>query len=200
MNTPYLLLFGGGLAFASTFSPLHSADTAVDFENMPTVQKESEKMETLTCAIVEDPSNPGSNKVLSLKWEAWNGTHIGVNLTANRPILFDKPGKYQITAKVNLEQVGSECQNLALRAIDKTGEVFQISAKFATPGEPGWQEIKWELDTENFDFKKCPSWGNNKNQVFDMPVRLLGFGIAFKDWKTPGGVLLIDDITVIPAP
>lgn len=169
-----------------------------NFDSVPDVRNESNDQESLECSIVEEPGNP-ENKVLKLNWQAHKGTHAGVNLVKRLPILFETPGKYKITARVNLEQVGPECRQLALRMQDKSGsETFQIGALLDRRGEPGWQEITWEVDTEHFDFKKNPSWGSKTDQIFDMPVRLLGFAIGFKDWKTTGGMILIDTISVVP--
>jgi hypothetical protein len=97
---------------------------------------------------------------------------------------------------VNLEQVGDECDGLALRFLDSGNETFQVRAPFENRGEPGWQEISWVVDTNNFDFAGTPSWGDQANSVIDLPVRLLGFATGFRDWKTKGGTLLIDDVAV----
>lgn len=178
-------------------APASHGKEVENFDSIPNVQKESNELEALECSIAEDPGKAG-NKVFKMNWQPHKGTHVGANLMNPRPILFELQGKYKITARVNLEQVGPECKQLALRMVDKTGnETFQVGAALTNPGEPGWQEISWEVDTEHFDFKKNRSWGNKADQVFDMPVRLLGFAIGFKDWKTPGGAILIDDISVV---
>jgi hypothetical protein len=175
--------------------PLY-AEVKEDFEVSRDVQRESAEQENLTCALVEEPGK-AENHVFKMEWTAHGGTHVGANLVGTGPVLIEEAGKYKITARVNLEQVDSECNALALRILDGTGnETFQIYAPLENLGEPGWQEMSWEVDTEHFDTEKTPSWGQQVNGVVDMPARLLGFAIGFRDWKTKGGTILIDDISV----
>ena len=105
---------------------------------------------------------------------------------------------YEITAKVNFEQCGPEVTRMALRLVDSGNETFQFSAPVADKsGEPGWSEVKWTINTAQPDTGGVASWGEQVNNEIDLPVKFFGFAVDLKDWKTPGGFLLFDDITVI---
>lgn len=149
----------------------------------------------MECVIAKDPAKPG-NSVLSVQWPAHQGTHVGANITADAPVLFDRAGKYKITARVDVSQLGKECPRLALRMLDGSGkETFQITAPLARPGSPGWQNVTWEIDTRGFK-PETPSWGEAPDGVLDLPVHLLGFGLGFEGMKTDGGAFRVDEVEI----
>lgn len=149
----------------------------------------------MECIIAKDPAKPG-NSVLSLQWPAHHGSHVGANITADAPLLFERAGKYKITARVDLSQLGKECPQLAIRMLDGTGkETFQLPASLTRHGSPGWQNITWEIDTRNFK-PEVPSWGEAPDGVLDLPVYFLGFGLGFEGMKTKGGAIRVDEIEI----
>lgn len=182
------------LASAFAAATLH-AGVVETFDAVGSVTKESPDRDYPECTVAPDPAD-ANNNVLKIEWPNHQGSHIGANITDKRPVLLEEPGKYKITARVNLEQVQDECDGLALRILDSGNETFQVRAPFERRGEPGWQEISWVVDTNNFDFAGTTSWGEQVNGVIDLPVRLLGFATAFRESKTNGGTLFIDDVAV----
>lgn len=149
----------------------------------------------MECVIAKDPAKTG-NSVLSLQWPAHDGTHVGANIIADAPVLFERAGKYRITARVDISQLGKECPQLAIRLLDGTGkETFQIPAQITRHGSPGWQDITWEIDTRNFK-PEVPSWGEAPDGVLDLPVHLLGFGLGFDGMKTKGGAIRVDEVEI----
>lgn len=149
----------------------------------------------MECVIAKDPAKAG-NSVLSLQWPAHIGTHVGANIIPDPPVLFERAGKYKITARVDLSQLGKECPHLGIRLLDGSGkETFQITAPLTRQGKPGWQDITWEIDTRNFK-PEGPTWGEAPDGVLDLPVHLLGFGLGFNDMKTGGGAIRVDEVEI----
>jgi len=165
---------------------------ALEITENVVAEKQDRPME---CVIAKDPAKAG-NSVLSLQWPAHIGTHVGANIIADAPVLFERAGKYKITARVDLSQLGKECPQLAIRLLDGSGkETFQIAASLNRQGSPGWQEVSWEIDTRTFK-PEIPSWGEAPDGVLDLPVHLLGFGLPFQDMKTKGGAVRVDEVEV----
>lgn len=172
------------------FSP--DQQVALEITENVVAGKQDRPME---CVIAKDPAKAG-NSVLLLQWPAHLGTHVGANIIADAPLLFERAGKYKITARVDLSQLGKECPQLAIRLLDGSGkETFQMAAPLARHGNPGWQNVTWEIDTRNFK-PDIPSWGEAPDGVLDLPVRLLGFGLGFDGMKTNGGAIRVDEVEV----
>lgn len=149
----------------------------------------------MECIIAKDPAKAG-NSVLSLQWPAHVGTHVGANIIPDPPVLFERAGKYKITARVDLSEVGKECPHLGIRLLDGTGkETFQLTAPLTRQGKAGWQDITWEIDTRTFK-PEGPTWGEAPDRVLDLPVHLLGFGLGFNDMKTNGGAIRVDEVEI----
>ncbi len=174
---------------------LQAAEIQEDFESDPAVIVEAKSHEETRNEIVEDPAKPG-NRVMKFSWVAHGGTHVAGSLSAPGPILVDGPGVYEITAKVNFEQCGPEITKMALRIVDANNETFQLSAPVDKAGEPGWSEVRWVLNTNDPETDGIASWGERVDHVIDFPAKFYGFAVDLKDWKTEGGQLLFDDISV----
>lgn len=171
------------------------AEVVENFESNPNVKVENKSHEGTQTAIVEAPDR-SDNRVMKISWDAHSGTHVAASLSSPGQILFNEPGVYEVTAKVNLEQCPPEVTGLAIRVVDAGNETFQFATPIEVHGEPGWTELKWTVNTNEPVTEKSKSWGDNVNNVMDFPVKFFGFGFGLKDWKTDGGVLLIDDLAV----
>lgn len=171
------------------------AEVAEDFETSPAVVVEGNSHEETRCEVSEEPGK-ADNRVLKLSWKAHAGTHVAGSLTAPGAVLFQDTGKYEVTARVNLEQCPSEAINLAIRVVDAGNETFQYSAPIEKHGEPGWTEVKWVVNTDEPVSGTVKSWGDRVDEVMDFPVKFFGFAVDLKDWKTNGGTILFDDISV----
>jgi hypothetical protein len=171
------------------------AEVAENFEAAPAVTVEGNSHEETRCEVSEEPGK-ADNRALKLSWNAHSGTHVAGSLTVPGAVLFQDSGKYEITARVNLEQCPLEAQNLAIRVVDAGNETFQYSASIEKQGEPGWTEMKWIVNTNEPVSGTVKSWGDRVDEVMDFPVKFFGFAVDLKDWKTNGGTILFDDISV----
>ena len=167
---------------------------AEDFEASPNLAVENNSDEGTKVEVVPDPAKP-DNKVYKLSWGAHSGTHAAAHLVENSPLIEDGSGIYEITARMNFEDVGSECSHVALRVADKGNETFQLSAPIEAVGAPGWTTVKWTFNTDDPTAGSIPSWGEDVNGVVDFPVRFVGFAVGFKDSSTAGGSFMADDVT-----
>ena len=170
------------------------AQVMENFEGLPVFSVEGTCNEVVIQSV-KDPAK-ADNSVLQLRWPANRASHIAGQYQKPGVVLAEAPGNYEITAKINAEKVGEECANLALRIVDAQNETFQLRVPLEKNGEPGWTKVTWELDTVNPNTHGVASWGGLSNGKIDLPVRLLGFAINFKDSNTSGGALLLDDICV----
>lgn len=198
MNTQVLRLFTL-TAFASLWAvPVQAAETVITFEPGLMVGLEQKAPAGLIAAVVPSPDGK-SRDVFKIEWPAHEAIYIASYIDKGG-VLIDAPGKYRITAKISVEQLGPECTALALRFLDKGWETFQVMAKI-TPGEPGWVDVSWTLDTDNFQASGSSNWGGNKNDLIDFPLRLRGFALNFTNRTTGGGTLLVDQVkaALIPA-
>ncbi|WP_043583062.1 hypothetical protein [Geminisphaera colitermitum] len=191
------------MLFALTFTlatvlagTLSAAETTLDFSANPTVGAEQKAPDGIVCEISPAPQAVGK-AVFKLEWPAHEGKHIAGHLQVPGDVLIDKPGKYKITARVCLEQLGPECTRLSLRLSDQGREIWQLTAPL-TPGEPGWSTVSWTLDTITPDASTGlgKPWSGDKNQRLDLPLRLRGFALPFSKWKTGGGALWVDQIKI----
>lgn len=171
------------------------AEVAEDFESSPVVIVEPNSHAETTSEIVEDPGKPG-NHVWKISWNPHSGTHVAGSLSVPGVALLRDSGKYEITARVNLEQCPLEVTSMALRVVDSGNETFQYSAPVEKHGEPGWTEMKWTINTAEPITGTVKSWGDRVDGVMDFPVKFYGFAVDLKNWKTQGGTLLFDDISV----
>lgn len=171
------------------------AEVVEDFESSPAVTVEGNSHEETRCEIAEEPGK-ADNRVFRLSWNAHSGTHVAGSLTAPGAVLFQDTGKYEITARVNLEQCPLEALNVAIRVVDAGNETFQYSAPIEKHGEPGWTEMKWVVNTNEPVSGTVKSWGERVDGVMDFPVKFYGFAVDLKDWKTDGGTILFDEISV----
>lgn len=172
-----------------------SVEVAEDFASDPTVMVEPKSHEETRNEIAEDPGKSG-NRVMKISWAPHSGTHVAGSLESPGAIVINSPGIYEITAKVNFEQCGPEVTSMALRVVDSGNETFQFSAPVDKAGEPGWSEMKWTLNTNDPEAGGVASWGDRVDHILDFPVKFYGFAVNLKDWKTDGGTLLFDDISV----
>jgi len=176
-------------------SPIIRAEVVEDFESNPNVIVEANSHDETRNEVTTDPAK-AENHVMKISWSPHGGTHVAGSLSAPGPILISEPGTYEITAKVNFEQCGPEVTKMALRVVDSGNETFQFSAPVSSSGEPGWTEVKWTINTSQPDTGGVTSWGDQVNNEIDLPVKFFGFAVDLKDWKTPGGTLSFDDVTV----
>ncbi|HSI86464.1 MAG TPA: hypothetical protein VK970_21935 [Candidatus Methylacidiphilales bacterium] len=176
-------------------APAPSATVLDDFESAPTFRKEGSVVDEFKCEVVKDPTKEG-NQVLKMNWPKHTSTHVACNYENLSVQILDTPGTYKISVRVNIEQLGSECRNMALRVVDARNETFQFSVPFEKLGEPGWTEVTWELNTATPDTGGVASWGETVDGTMDFPVRLLGVAIGFTDRATDGGTILMDDFRV----
>jgi len=184
------VLAGAGLFAAATVS----AETVIDFESSPEVAVDINSHADSHCEVVADPADSG-NLVLRLSWKDVSGSHVAGRLSKPGEALIRSSGVYEITAKINLEQCPHELKSLGLRLVDGGQETFQYTAPITAPGEPGWTEIRWIVNTDAPLAAHSASWGLRVDGVMDFPVRFLGFGIGNKNWNSDGGALFIDDIS-----
>lgn len=184
------VLAGTGLFAAATVS----AETVIDFESSPKAAVESNSHADSHCEVVADPAESG-NLVLKLSWKDVSGSQVAGRLSEPGGILFQNSGVYEITARINLEQCPPELKSLGLRLVDGGQETYQYTALITTPGEPGWTEMRWIVNTDAPLPANSASWGLRVDGVMDFPVRFLGFGIGSKNWSSDGGALFIDDIS-----
>ena len=183
-------------AFCLTLGLLSAkAEVAENFESSPAVTVEGNSHEETRCEVSEEPGK-ADNHVLKLSWNAHSGTHVAGSLTAPGAVLFQDTGQYEITARVNLEQCPLEAANVAIRVVDAGNETFQYSTPIEKHGEPGWTELKWVVNTDQPVSGTVKSWGDRVDEVMDFPVKFFGFAVDLKDWKTNGGTILFDDISV----
>ncbi|PTX96030.1 hypothetical protein DB345_09515 [Spartobacteria bacterium LR76] len=167
-----------------------------DFESSLQTMTEPGCNETAQCLIAEDRAANG-NHALKLSWDKHQGSHVGGNLASPGVTIADAPGVYEIAARVNFEQCGSEIGPMAIRLVDANNETFQYLANVeGKSGEPGWTEIKWSFDTNKPVSETVKSWGENANETVDFPIKFLGFAVPFHGGKTEGGALLFDDLSV----
>ena len=191
MNTQVLRLFTLTAFVSLCGVAAQAADGVVAFEPGLVVGLEQKTPSGLVAAVVPSPDGK-SRTVFKMEWPAHEAIYIAGYIDKGG-VLIDAPGKYRITAKISVEQLGAECSALALRLIDKRWETFQVMAKI-TPGEPGWVDVVWTLDTDNFKAGGVSSWGPEKNDVIDFPLRLRGFGLNFTNRTTGGGMLFVDQV------
>jgi len=190
---PSLLWACGALLLAAGRG--FSAEVIEDFESSPAAIVEPNSHEETQCEVVVDPAK-SDNRVLKLSWSPHSGTHVAGSLSAPGPAVAQDSGTYEIMAKVNLEQCGLEVTRMAIRLVDANNETFQFSAPVEKNGEPGWTEMKWTLRSNQPLEGSQKSWGQKVDGVVDFPIKFYGFAVDLKNWKTNGGVLLFDDISV----
>lgn len=188
-----VLALAGGLSLATAAE----AEVVVDFSARPKAGTE-QKLPGIVAEVTAAPE-AGGRDVFKLGWPAYEGVFIAGYIDSGG-ILIAEPGKYRITAKVCVEQLGPECPNLALRLLDTNWETYQMVSKI-TPGEPGWVEVSWTLDTDKPKAGGAHSWGGDNDGVPDLPIRLRGFAISFTNRSTGGGTLLVEQVkaTLLPA-
>jgi hypothetical protein len=121
---------------------------------------------------------------------------VAGSLSTPGAIIAQEPGVYEITAKVNFEQCGVEVTRMAIRLVDANNETFQYSAPVEKNGEPGWTEMKWIFNTKEPLPGTSKSWGQKVDGAVDFPIKFYGFAVDLKNWKTSGGTLLFDDLSV----
>lgn len=166
---------------------------SIDFSSKPNVEAEKKAQTDIVCEVSEAPAAKGA-VVFKLQWPAHEGKFVAGHIVRPADILIKTPGKYTITARVCVEQLGPECNQLALRLYDGGRENHQYSARII-PGDPGWVNVSWTVDTNNPAEGASKPWGGDKNQNLDLPVRLRGFALPFAKWKTNGGALWVDQVT-----
>ncbi|MDR1280752.1 MAG: hypothetical protein LBK99_08010 [Opitutaceae bacterium] len=192
-NYTRILAFTLAVTLAGTLS---AAEITLDFSSRPAVAAEQKTPDGIVCEITPAPQSVGS-AVFKLGWPAHEGKHIAGHLRTPGGILIEQPGQYKITARVCLEQLGSECTRLSLRLGDNGREIWQLTAPII-PGEPGWATVSWTLDTvtPGASTGLGKPWSGDKNQQLDLPLRLRGFALPFNKGKTGGGALWIDQVTI----
>jgi hypothetical protein len=184
------------IAAACASTVVGAADGTVDFSSRSVVGTE-QKQPGIAATISAAPE-AGGREVFKLVWPAHEGIYLAGYIEKGG-VLVTEPGKYRITAKVCVEQLGKECPTLALRLLDKNWETYQLVAQI-TPGEPGWVEVSWMLDTDDTKASGAHSWGGDGNGMLDLPIRLRGFAISFTGRSTNGGTLLVDQMKATPVP
>lgn len=177
------------LAFAQ------SSEVVVNFADRPAVFTE-QRTNGIRTEIGDAPGARGG-RVFKLIWSAHEGKFVAGHLESPGPLLISKPGRYRITARVCVEQLGKEASRLSLRLYDRGRETHQYTGQI-TPGEPGWVEVSWTVDTENPAENATKPWGGDQNQELDLPVRLRGFALSFAKGKTQGGEFWADEVRVNP--
>jgi hypothetical protein len=180
---------------------VNATETTVNFSATPVPTTGTEqKNPGFIAEITPAPEADGRN-VFRIAWPAYEGFFVAGYID-NAGILIERHGKYRLTAKICAEQLGPECPELSLRLIDKNWETYQVTAKI-TPGEPGWMDVSWTLDTEDPKASGAHFWGGADKElagVVNLPVRLRGFGLSFTNRKTPGGVFLVEQVKAMPVP
>lgn len=194
-----VLAFGFLAAFASSRAnpaPVYFADAGeVAFSTAPA----SDTSGAIEAAVEIAPA-PGATqaRALRLLWQGHRGKYIYGFLKRASHAVVEAPGRYRLTARVAVEQLGPECTRLALRLVDRTGEIHQFVVP-VTPGEPGWIDVSWIVDTANPKAHGShSSWGGEATGVVHPPLRVRGFSIPFNGWSTGGGELWVDRLTVSP--
>ncbi len=85
----------------------------------------------------------------------------------------------------------SMINRIALRLIDRDGEVFQFG-QTVDLRDGAWHQLSFRLSPETV----AESWGDQLNHRVDLPVRLLGFAVSFSATATAPGALHFDDIAL----
>jgi hypothetical protein len=172
------------------------AEVVEDFESEPKTIVEPNSNEQTQCEVITDAAQ-GGNRVMKFSWEKHQGTHVAGSLAAPGAVIASEPGVYEVTVKVNFEQCGPEVTRLAMRLVDAGNETFQFAAPVENKsGEPGWVEMKWIINTKEPLTGGIKSWGQEVNGVVDFPIKFYGFAVDLNGWKTEGGSLLFDDLSV----
>ena len=86
-----------------------------------------------------------------------------------------------------------------LRLLDTAGEVFQYKLPadmVAALNGTGWREVRAEIDLT----KPSGSWGAKKNDVRDLPLKFLGFGIDRAGNEAATGTFFFDDLRLSTQP
>lgn len=116
------------MLFALTFTlatvlagTLSAAETTLDFSANPTVGAEQKAPDGIVCEISPAPQAVGK-AVFKLEWPAHEGKHIAGHLQVPGDVLIDKPGKYKITARVCLEQLGPNAHASPCASAIKAGK------------------------------------------------------------------------------
>lgn len=188
------LLFVAAAILLFSGSPMR-AGALEDFESAPPTIAEPNSDDATKCEVVVDPAKAG-NHVLQLSWAPHTGSHVGGNLATPRAELIEEMGKFEISARVNLEGCPNEVTELVIRVVDSGNETFQYSASLEQQGEPGWTEVTWPVDTNEPIVGAVKSWGDRIDEVLDFPVRFYGFALNLQDGQTGGGTVQFDEISV----
>ncbi|MDF2440655.1 MAG: hypothetical protein JWN98_1639 [Abditibacteriota bacterium] len=89
--------------------------------------------------------------------------------------------------------------NIALRLLDAEGEVFQYSLPATTAtafNGTGWREVRAEIDLT----KPTLSWGTKKNDLRELPMKFLGFGVTRAGNEAATGTFFLDDLRLSHQP
>ena len=124
---------------------------------------------------------------------AWNADHADwLVVRGKRPHPMPQfKDRFKGTIRVSVHSPGTDqVERISLRCIDTDRETFQWRRQVDLRRR-GWHDIAFTVDGNNAD----GSWGTNKNDQVDLPIRFQGFAVSLAHLDPPSaGRLYIDDI------
>ncbi len=124
-----------------------------------------------TLAVATIPG--GSGQALKLSWGAQRFHYAELHLKKFLPLPEFTKAVFTLRLYV---PANTPASRIALRLMDQSGETFQFSKSFPVFPEAGWRTVEFTVDAAQL---VTNSWGGNKNQRIDFPVRLQGFSVDF---------------------
>ncbi|RRJ99087.1 1,4-beta-xylanase [Opitutaceae bacterium TAV3] len=124
----------------------------------------------------------GERPALEVKWDGAQKPHCEFALRKKIPL----PDFFRARLSADIyvpETAPALATLLALRLEDRDGEIFQFPKNIPT-GVSGWQTLVFELDQSQ---PPPVSWGGKPaNRKIDLPVKIHGLSIGYKNRKSTG--------------
>lgn len=138
------------------------------------------------------PAERDGTKVWHLAWDAGKAKFAEFHFAVPPELPDFQTARIAVRVYV---PAGGGARRLALRLLDRDGEVLQFHATDAALQAGAWNTVSYQVTPDN----AAGSWGPKPNKVLDPPARLLGFGIDFAPGSGPGE-LWLGDFALEPGP